>query len=259
MEKPIVFKNKRGKQLMGILHLPEGKKKFPLIVICHGFGGDKTRREFVRLARDLEKNKIATFRFDFEGCGDSEGKLEKTTVRKQVSDLETVINLILKQKNINKNKIVFLGHSLGCLIAAFFIKQSKFPIKTLVFWAPGFNQKALFPIWNTKNDLKKWRRQGYFIRKDKKFGISYLKENEKKDYTPLFSQIQVPILIVHGQKDETVPIRFSRQLAQKYKNIKLIILPKADHKFEDYYSQKKLIKETVRWLRHFLKNSGKRS
>jgi len=252
MEKPIVFKNTNGKQLVGILHLPKGKGKRPVVVICHGFGGTKTGRRYVKLARLLEKNKIASFRFDFEGCGDSEGELETITIKRQVSDLEAVINWALKQKNIDKNKIAFLGHSLGTVITTLYVVQNNFPAKTLIFWASAFNQEKLFPIWNTKNNLRKWKKQGYFIRKEDKIGINYLKENERKDYSPILSKINVPILIIHGKKDDVVPLRFSKELIKKHKNIRLIIYPKTDHDFEDYFIQQKLIRETAKWFRKYL-------
>ncbi|MBZ9578588.1 alpha/beta hydrolase [Patescibacteria group bacterium] len=255
MEKPVVFKNKRGKQLIGILHIPRGKKKFPLVVICHGFGATKTRRRLVRLARVLAKKKIASFRFDFEGCGDSEGKLEIATVENETQDLDLALGYVLKQKNIDKKRMGFIAESFGAVVVLKYVVQNNFSAKTLVFWSPAFYQKKLIPFWHTKNDLKKWKKRGYLIRKDKKFGIGYLKENEKKDYTPLLSQVQIPILIIHGKKDETVPIKFSRQLVKDYKNIKLIALPKAGHKFdENYYIQKRLIQNTVRWLKNLLKN-----
>lgn len=252
MEKPITFKNKRGKQLVGMLHIPTGKKKFPLVVVCHGFGGSKTGRKYMKLARILEKNKIATFRFDFEGCGDSEGNLETITVKRQVSDLESAVNWAIKQKNINKNKIALLGNSLGAVIAILYAVRTKFSVKTIIFWAPALNQRKLIPFWSTKKDLKKWKRQGYFIRKEDKIGINYLRENEKKDYSLVFSKINAPILIIHGDKDDVVPLRFSKNLAKKYKNIKLITLPKADHKFEDYFVQQNLIKETAWWFKGYL-------
>ena len=254
MEKPVVFKNKRGRQLMGILHIPEGKKKWPLVIICHGFGATKTRRRLVRLARALAKKKIASFRFDFEGCGDSEGKLEIATAKREVQDLDSALGYVLKQKNVDRNIMGFVAESLGAVVVLKYIVQKEFSTKTLVFWSPAFFQKKLIPFWNTKSDLRRWKKQGYFIRKDKKFGISYLRENEKKDYTPLLCQIRVPILIIHGQKDETIPIKFSRELARNYKNVKLIALPKAGHKFdENYYIQKRLVQNTVRWLKKFLK------
>jgi len=47
-------------------------------------------------------------------------------------------------------------------------------------------------------------------------------------------------------------IAFSEKLSQKYKNITLKILSKANHKFNDFGSQEKLIKETVKWLKKYL-------
>lgn len=249
MEKPVIFKNKNGKQLIGILHLPKGKRKFPLTVICHGFGSTKTNIKYVRLARALEKSRIASLRFDFEGCGDSEGDLEEMTIKREVSDLAAALNYALSQKNISKNKVAFLGSSLGCIVVALYIVQNSFLAKTLVFWAPALNQKKLFSIWYTKSNLRKWRKQNYFVRKEDKIGVAYLKENIEKDYSQLLSKIKIPISIIHGKKDETVPPRLSKELVRNYKNLKLILLPKADHKFENYYIQKRLVEETVRWLK----------
>ena len=77
MEKPVIFKNNLEKQLVGILHLPEKEGKFPAVIICHGFKGNKTQRKFVGLGRELAKNGIVVLRFDFYGSGDSEGNFEK--------------------------------------------------------------------------------------------------------------------------------------------------------------------------------------
>ena len=133
-----------------------------------------------------------------------------------------------------------------------YLTGNKFSAKILVFWAPAFNQKKLIPIWYTKSEIKKWRKQGYFIRKEKITGINYFKENKDKDYSPLLSKINAPILIIHGKKDDIVPLKFSKELAKKYKNIKLKIYPKAEHKFEDYYIQQELIKDTADWIKKYL-------
>jgi len=149
MEKSIVFRNKNGKQLVGILHLPKGKRKLPLVVICHGLGATKTVRRFIELARKLERNKIATFRFDFEGCGDSEGNLRTITIKRQVSDLQSAMGWVLKQRWVNKKQVAFVGHSLGTLVVALFIAQNEFPAKTLILWAPAFDQRGLMEYFAT--------------------------------------------------------------------------------------------------------------
>ncbi len=250
-EIPISFKNQNGKQLIGIFHLPLRVYKPPLVILVHGFGGSKTKISFVRLARALVKEKIAVFRFDFEGCGDSQGDLENTTIQKQILDLNSAIKAILKEADIDGTRIAFVAESLGTVVAALFKNQFSFPLKTMVFWAPAFCQKKLFQVWHTPVELENWRKKGYITRKDKKIGVEYLRENENEDYSRALSRIDLPILILHGKKDETVPIKFSENLAKKFKNLKLIKLS-SGHKFEDYTDQGKLIRETIRWVKKYI-------
>lgn len=252
MEKLVIVKNRRGKKLIGIFHVPKGNKKWPLVVFSHGFGSSKTRRKYVSLSRTLEKNGIASFRFDFEGCGDSEGKLQTITAKRCVSDMESVIKWALRQGNIDKNKIAFLGSSFGAVVVTVFIARRKFPAKTLVLWSQALNQKKLMPYWYTKKDFKNWERQRYLIRKERKIGIQYLRENRDKDYSLVLRNTTIPILMIHSKEDEIIPIKFSKKLAKKHKNIQLKIYQKADHKFEDYNIQKKLIRDTVKWLKKYL-------
>ncbi len=250
-EIPLTFENKRGEQLVGILHLP-AKEKPPLAVLVHGFGQTKSKRSLVRLARSLERQGIAVFRFDFSGCGDSQGELENTTLKRQIEDLNVVMKGIFKQVNLDSRRIAFVGESLGCVAATLYYKNySDISLKTMVFWAPAFCQKKLIPIWNSKEQLKEWKKKGYLIVKDKKIGLEYLKENENKDYSSILLKMHLPILVLHGKEDEVVPLEFSEKLAKKYKNIKLVKL-NTDHKFENYFEQQKLIKETVSWIKKYL-------
>lgn len=251
-EIPISFKNQNGKQLIGIFHLPLRVYKPPLVVLVHGFGSSKTKKSFVRLARALVEENIAVFRFDFEGCGDSQGDLENITIQKQVLDLNSAIKTILKEADIDGTRIALVAESLGTVVAALFKNQFNFPSKTMVFWAPAFCQKKLFSIWHTPAEFKNWRKKGYTIRKDKKIGAEYLRENGNKDYSGAFSQINSPILILHSKDDETVPIKFSENLAKKFKNLKLIKLTSGGHKFEEYNQQRKLIRETVSWIKKYI-------
>jgi pimeloyl-ACP methyl ester carboxylesterase len=59
-------------------------------------------------------------RFDFSGCGDSEGKFEEMSVSKQVEELKAAYERLIKEKGINKNKIGIFAHSLGTVIASLF-------------------------------------------------------------------------------------------------------------------------------------------
>jgi len=250
-EIPISFLNEEGNQLMGIFHLPPNAYKSPLVVLIHGFGGTKSNRRFVRLARALVDEGVSVFRFDFAGCGDSEGELENFTVKKGVSDLNFAIKAILKEADIDAHRVAFVAESLGGVVAVLFKNQFNFSLKTMVLWAPAFCQRKLLRIWHTEKEIEDWRKKGYSIYKDRKVGLAYLKENERKDYSVALRRIDFPILVLHGKKDETVPIEFSKELVRRYKNLKLIELV-SDHKFEDYSDQMKLIRETVKWIKRYL-------
>ncbi|HEX9062567.1 MAG TPA: alpha/beta hydrolase, partial [Clostridia bacterium] len=66
MQKSVEIKS-RNLTLRGTLHIPnEISGKIPLIILLHGFGGNKTGPHFmfVKLSRLLESKGIASLRFD---------------------------------------------------------------------------------------------------------------------------------------------------------------------------------------------------
>lgn len=76
-----------GKTIRGILHTPEHQKnksqdQIPGLVLCHGFTGNKIglHRLFVKAARYFSHLGFAVLRFDFSGCGDSDGNYEDITI-----------------------------------------------------------------------------------------------------------------------------------------------------------------------------------
>ncbi len=250
-EVPFSFKNKNGHNLVGVLHLPE-KEKPPLVIICHGFQGTKTERKIVLLARRLQEIGILVCRFDFEGCGDSEGDPKEITVENEVSDVYLAYKNVLKQCDINPTKIGLVGESLGSVIATLAIIKFKIPAKTVVFWSQAFDQKSLLKKWYQAEEIRKLKEKGFIIRGQKEIGHRYYYENRNKDYSIYLSRLNVPVLLIHGGKDEDVPLEFSQKLANKYPNITLKILKKANHKFEDFTSQRQLISLTARWFKKHL-------
>lgn len=255
MEKFITFKNSRKEKLAGALHIPENIKiKVPAVIICHGFNGTKTQKKFVELGRQLAKNGIAVFRFDFSGCGDSEGDFRRTTIKRETEDIASAYRFLLAQEFIDRNHIGILGHSRGCVVAALFVNQiGSGKIKTLVFLAPSFRQKDLIMIWNSPAGIKKWKKQGYLETDSFRVGTDYLKEVKNKDYTGKIEKINLPILIFHGIKDDVVPLAHSRQLFKKLRGPKnLIILKEADHDFERFDARKKVIQISLNWFKKYL-------
>ena len=239
--------------MVGILHLPE-KEKPPLVIICHGFQNTKGERKYVKLSRYLQKEGILVFRFDFEGCGDSEGSPRDLTVAREVSDLDRALKAVIQECGIDSKRIAFVGASLGAAVISLLVINHKIPSKTLVFWSQAFNQRDLFKIWYKEINLEKLIKDGWLSAGEKEIGKDYYLENKDKDYSQILDKIKAPILLIQGGEDKDVPLSFSQKLAKphRHRNITLKILSGANHKFDDFFSQEKLIKLTADWLKKYL-------
>ena len=81
-------------------HLPSsGTAPFPVVVICHGLGGNKIGQfqYNVLFSEMLAEYGIASVRFDFRGSGDSEGEFAETTLEKCVVDTCSVLECVQTQ------------------------------------------------------------------------------------------------------------------------------------------------------------------
>ncbi|MEK6867658.1 MAG: hypothetical protein AABX98_02430 [Nanoarchaeota archaeon] len=70
MQTKLTFTNSNGTKLVGILSNPKNTTTVPIMILCHGFTGNKEGTSLILEKLFNEKN-IATFRFDFFGHGDS--------------------------------------------------------------------------------------------------------------------------------------------------------------------------------------------
>lgn len=252
IEKPVIFTNEKNEKLWGVLSLPKHGRKVPAVIVAHGFNGTKSQRKFVKMGRVFPQNGIAVLRFDFSGCGDSEGKFENMSVSQQVGELADAYDFLKKQPKIDMSRIGFLGHSLGALIVCLLVGDYPvFKAKTLVLFAPALDQKSLIKIWNTPQQIKKWKEQGYLDMPKCRIGVKYL--NEAKDFTPIASKIQVPVMVIHGSKDEDIPLEFGRRVFNTLGGERTFqIIEGADHDFEGYQASKQLISLSLKRFKNYL-------
>ena len=82
MVRYIEVENRKGKILRGFLNLPDGVAHPPVVLNLHGFGGSLSGYKYAHthLARTLEVEGIACMRFDFYGCGESDGEFDLSLI-----------------------------------------------------------------------------------------------------------------------------------------------------------------------------------
>ena len=91
--KDISIDGDHGK-LAATLQTPAGQENYPLVIIMHGFTGNKDESLLITLADDLEKEGIASLRFDFNGHGKSEGRFQDMTVPNEIDDAKHVYEYV---------------------------------------------------------------------------------------------------------------------------------------------------------------------
>ena len=248
-EIPVTFKS-HGKQIVGMLHLPS-RKNAPLIIMCHGWTGNKQgvyNAFFVKAARNFSKNGFATLRFDFRGSGDSEGRWKDQTTTTMLEDLDNVIDQISKYPEINKEKIGLIGHSQGGRVVLLHTAKDK-RIESLVTWAA---RTDLSYFWS-KAWLESARRKERVI-EDFEITKKWISDDMKYNVEKTVQKIKVPILVIHGDTDYTVP---DSEAYRIYKNAnkpkKLQIVKGLNHDFSGEKIQKEVIKITLNWFKKWLK------
>ena len=190
--------------------------------------------------------KIAALRFDFGGCGESEDR--EITLKNQIDDLKFAINYVREN---GYSKIGLLGESFGGLTSILAYDDN---IKTLVLWAPVTKSKTP-SILQKEKFRQELNNRGFVIyRKDgRNFKIpkEYFEERQNINQKEILSKIKSPVLIIHGNKDEVVPLNHSQE-AMEYlpPNSRLEIIEGGNHTFNNRI--KKVVDISVRWFRKYL-------
>jgi dipeptidyl aminopeptidase/acylaminoacyl peptidase len=253
MEIPVVFECK-NQQIIGMLHLPEGRGRFPSALLLHGFTGTKveTHRMFVKLSRALAGHGIASLRFDYRGSGDSAGEFEDMTIRSEVTDGQEAIKFLARHKRINSRRLALIGMSMGGAIASHVVTREKHRVKSLVLWAPVAEGAGILDDLSTPEAVSSLAETGLTDHGGNLVGVGFVRQFA--DMKPLREVVKsnCPVLIIHGSEDETVPVHhadlYERALRAPDRVVKKVIIPGADHTFNRHVWEQRVITETVDWL-----------
>lgn len=100
--------------------LPKGfdpsKDHCPMVILMHGIFANQSINPMPALARKLADAGIASIRFDFNGHGKSQGRIQDMTIEKELADARAVWNYISSLPYVEG--IGLLGHSQGGVVAS---------------------------------------------------------------------------------------------------------------------------------------------
>ena len=249
-ERKVTVTNDFGEKLVGLATIPLiSNRKYPTIILAHGF--DVTKEEyglFDEIAGELFQAGFLVYRFDFSGCGESEGDYSKTTLTKLRSDLSTILTFVKSQPETDSENIGILGQSLGSLttimlepkVQSLVLLGSPCNIKELLIRAfgEGYNPKGI--------SIRKRER-----RHDSHVGPQFWED--LNDHKPLESirRINAPTLFIHGEDDEKVPLsEMETYFNAANEPKKKVIIAKANHDLKP--GRIEAYKVAVQWFKKYL-------
>lgn len=230
MKEKIDFQNSAGISLRGILSDPLPGSGNPIVILCHGFSTHKGGRTNTSLEKTFNAAGWATFRFDFFGHGESGGNFEDITISEAVDDVGRAIEFV---RGSGHRQIALVGSSFGGL-ASLLTASERSDLFVLALKSPVSDYMDRLIFQNHKNRIREWKETGFIQitgagNQRLRLNHSFYEDAKKFKGYEAAERITIPTLIVHGNKDETVPFEQSLKTAKLISNCRLEILDGADH------------------------------
>tara|TARA_Y100000389_G_scaffold2166_1_gene2206 strand:+ start:2980 stop:3726 length:747 start_codon:yes stop_codon:yes gene_type:complete len=207
------------------------QKNRDYIVFLHGFMSDlegKKPKAFLNFAK---KNKLGFLALEYSGHGKSSGKFTNGNISKWTKETSLLIKKIVK-----KNQIILVGSSMGSWIS---LNQFKFFRKKIIGFlgigsAPEFLENLMWKKF-TKKIKKEIIKNGIYNLKHGDYiypiSLQLIKDGRKNKVFNKKIKSKINVTMVHGQKDEVVPVSYSRKILKIFPKAKkkLVIVKNGDH------------------------------
>lgn len=258
MEKQFTIKFEQL-HLTATLHYPklqenETLEKIPAIIICHGFIGSRigVDRLFVKTARALAEEGHVVVRFDYAGCGESDGEYGQLGFDSLIAQTRSVIDYVTELDFVDLSQITLLGHSLGGAVSIMTAVKDK-RISKLILWSSvGYPFNDIVRIVG-RNNYDEAIKIGSTDHRGYQLTPTFFESLMNHQPFQAATKFSGDVLLVHGTSDEDIPADYSflyqkifwtRSEGQCDKEI----IFQADHTYSTHSHQLEAITVTKNWL-----------
>ena len=192
-----------------------------IVVFFHGFMSDMVGKKPNAIQKFCRKKKIGFIKFEYSGHGKSSGKFTEGNISKWTNDAKQLI----RAKMNNKEKLVFIGSSMGCWIALNLLPVFKKQIIGFIgiSSAPEFLENLMWKKFDKKIKKTIMTKKIYHFEHG---GFIYpltkqlILDGRKNKVLNKKINIKIPIILFHGLNDEVVPLEFSKKIIKICKKAK---------------------------------------
>lgn len=223
----IEFEGSEGNKLAGQLDEPDGKP-VAYAVFAHCFACTRNFKAPHYLAKALTEQRIALFRFDFTGLGESEGEFAETSFASNSGDLQAASWFLAR--NYEDPKLI-IGHSLGgaaAIQAAARIESCRAVVSIASPYDPA-HVTHLFENYRSKIE-----EEGSAVislgGRNIRIGREFVESLENERLNEDLRKLGRALLIFHSPEDETVGIENAARIYKSARHPKSFVsLDNADH------------------------------
>ena len=222
-------------------------KNSSFIVFLHGFMSDLEGEKPKSFLNFAKKNKLSFLALEYSGHGKSSGVFTKGNITKWSNETSILIKKIIKKKDF-----IIIGSSMGAWISLKQLQIFKNQISGFlgIGSAPEFLEKLMWKKFTKKMKTEIIKKGIYYLKHgDYEYPITLqlIKDGRKNKVLNKKTNLKINVTMIHGEKDEVVPVSYSRKVLKIFKKAKkkLVIIKNGDHSL----SKKKYIKIILKELK----------
>ena len=217
-----IFSYYKTSKTQKIRYLKITKKNKTYLVFLHGFMSDLEGEKPKNFLNFSKKHDLGFLALEYSGHGKSSGKFINGNISKWSEQTHLLIKKIVK-----KNNFILIGSSMGAWISINQFKIFKNQIKGFlgIGSAPEFLENLMWKKFTEKMKKETINKGIYHLKHGNyEYPITYqlIKDGRRNKVLNKPINIKTKVTMVHGEKDEVVPVSYSKKV--------LKIFPKAKKK-----------------------------
>ena len=239
------FRYHKISNLKKIRYISKIYKNSTFIVFLHGFMSDLEGKKPNAFLKFAKKNKISFLALEYSGHGRSSGKFIKGNISKWTDETS-----ILIRKYVKNDKFILIGSSMGAWISLKQFQVFKKQIKGFlgIGAAPEFLENLMWKKFTnkmkeeiTKKGILNLKHGSY----EYPITLQLIKDGRKNRVLNKKFNSKIKVTMVHGEKDEVVPVSYSRKILRLFPKAKkkLNIIKNGDHSLSNKKWLNMILKE----------------
>ena len=223
------------------------QKNSAYIVFLHGFMSDLEGKKPKSLLNFAKKNKLSFLALEYSGHGKSSGKFVDGNISKWTRDTKVLISKIVK-----KNNFILVGSSMGSWISLNLFKYFKSQIVGFlgIGSAPDFLENLMWKKFSKKMRTELIKKNIYNLKHgDYVYPITLqlIKDGRKNKVLNKKIESRINVTMIHGEKDEAVPVSYSKKTLKIFKGAKkrLVLVKNGNHSLSSPKWLKLIKKELI--------------